>query len=46
MEKAVSKSYWFFGHRLTIIAGPAETEGRYDLVERCDPPGTQVPLRR
>ena len=27
------KSYWFLGHRQTIIAGPADTEGRYDLVE-------------
>jgi mannose-6-phosphate isomerase-like protein (cupin superfamily) len=39
-------SYGFFGHRLTIIAGPAATEGRYDLVEGWDPPGTQVPLHR
>ena len=36
------KSYWFFGHRLTILAGPAYTEGRYDLVEGCNPPRTQV----
>ena len=38
------KSYWLFGHLLTIVAGPADTEGRYDLVEGWDPPGTQVPL--
>jgi mannose-6-phosphate isomerase-like protein (cupin superfamily) len=40
------KSYWFFGHRLTILAGPADTEGRYDLIEGWDPPGAQVPLHR
>ncbi len=38
------KCYWFFGHRLTILAGPADTEGHYDFVEGWDPPGTQVPL--
>jgi quercetin dioxygenase-like cupin family protein len=40
------KSYWFFDHRLTIIAGPAETEGRYDLVEGWFPAGTQIPPHR
>jgi quercetin dioxygenase-like cupin family protein len=40
------KTYWLFGHRLTILAGPAETEGRYDLVEGWNPPGTRVPLHR
>ena len=38
------KSYWFFGHRLTILAGSADTGGHYDLIEGWDPPGTQVPL--
>ena len=40
------KSYWFFDHRLTILAGPADTDGRYDLVEGWEPPGAQVPLHR
>jgi hypothetical protein len=43
---AMRRFYWFFGHRLTILAGPVGTEGRYDLVEGWDPPGTQVPLHR
>ena len=45
-ENHMRKAYWFLGHRLTIIAGPADTEGRYDLVEAWVPPGTQVPLHR
>jgi quercetin dioxygenase-like cupin family protein len=40
------KSYWFNGHRVVILAGPAETEGRYDFVEGWSEPGTQVPLHR
>jgi quercetin dioxygenase-like cupin family protein len=40
------KSYWFLGHRQTIIAGPADTEGRYDLVEGWFPAGTQIPPHR
>jgi quercetin dioxygenase-like cupin family protein len=39
-------TYWFLGHRLTIIGGPADTEGRYDLVEGWFPSGAQVPLHR
>ena len=40
------KSYWLFGHRLTILAGPADTGGGYDFVEGWNPPGTRVPLHR
>ena len=40
------KSDWFLGHRQTIIAGPADTEGRYDLVEGWFPAGTQIPPHR
>ena len=40
------KSYWFLGHRQTIIAGPADTEGRYDLAEGWFPAGTQIPPHR
>jgi hypothetical protein len=40
------KSYWFLGHRQTIIAGAADTEGRYDLAEGWFPPGTQIPPHR
>jgi quercetin dioxygenase-like cupin family protein len=40
------KKYWLNGHSVTILAGPAETEGRYDLVEGWSEPGIQVPLHR
>jgi quercetin dioxygenase-like cupin family protein len=40
------KSYWLGGHRLTILAGPADTDGRYDLVEGWFPAGTQIPPHR
>src|SRR5262249_30251456 len=38
--------YWLFGHRLSILAGPADTEGRYDLIEGRFPAGAQVPPHR
>jgi quercetin dioxygenase-like cupin family protein len=37
------KSYWLVGTRLSVLAGPADTEGRYDLVEGWFPTGAQVP---
>jgi quercetin dioxygenase-like cupin family protein len=37
------KTYWLVGNRLSVLAGPKETEGRYDLVEGVSPPGTQTP---
>jgi mannose-6-phosphate isomerase-like protein (cupin superfamily) len=40
------KKYWLNGHSITILAGSAETEGRYDLVEGWSEPGIQVPLHR
>jgi quercetin dioxygenase-like cupin family protein len=40
------KKYWLNGHSVTILAGPAETEGRYDLVEGWSEPGVKVPLHR
>jgi quercetin dioxygenase-like cupin family protein len=40
------KSYWLIDARLKILAGPAETEGRYDLVEGRFPAGAQVPPHR
>ena len=36
-------SYWLVGTRLRVLAGPADTGGRYDLVEGWFPPGAQVP---
>jgi quercetin dioxygenase-like cupin family protein len=40
------KSYWLDGNRLSVIAGPAATEERYDLVEGWFPTGARVPLHR
>jgi mannose-6-phosphate isomerase-like protein (cupin superfamily) len=37
------KSYWFLGHHQTILAGAADTEGRYDFAEGRFPAGTQMP---
>jgi carboxymethylenebutenolidase len=36
-------SYWLAGTRLTVLAGPAETGGRYDLVEGWFPAGAKIP---
>ena len=40
------KSYWFLGHHQTILAGAADTEGRYDFAEGRFPAGTQIPPHR
>jgi quercetin dioxygenase-like cupin family protein len=37
------KSYWLVGTRLSVLAGPADTGERYDLVEGWFPTGAQVP---
>ena len=42
----MKNSYWLFGTRLSILAGHADTEGRYDLIEGWFAPGTQTPLHR
>ena len=42
-ENAMRKSYWLVGTRLSVLAGPADTDGRYDLVEGWFPTGAQVP---
>jgi quercetin dioxygenase-like cupin family protein len=39
-------SYWLFGSRLIVLAGHADTAGRYDLVENVLPAGTQIPPHR
>jgi quercetin dioxygenase-like cupin family protein len=36
-------SYWLLGNRVSVIAGPADTGGRYDLVEGWLPAGSRVP---
>ena len=40
------KSYWLVGTRLSVLAGPAETGGRYDFVEGWFPAGAQIPPHR
>ena len=40
------KSYWLIGTRLSVLATPVETGGRYDLVEGWFPAGAQVPPHR
>ena len=45
-ENPIRKSCWLGGTRLSVIAGPAATEGRYDLVEGWFPAGTQIPPHR
>jgi quercetin dioxygenase-like cupin family protein len=42
----MSNSLWLFGSRLTVLAGEADTRGRYDLIEGWFPPGIQTPLHR
>jgi quercetin dioxygenase-like cupin family protein len=39
----MKKSYWLVGTRLSVLAGPADTDGRYDFVEGWFPTGAQVP---
>ena len=45
-DKPTTKSYWLGGTRLSVLSGPAATEGRYDLVEGWFPAGTQIPPHR
>jgi quercetin dioxygenase-like cupin family protein len=45
-ETSMKKSYWLIGTRMSVLAGPADTGGRYDLVEGWFPPGAQVPPHR
>jgi quercetin dioxygenase-like cupin family protein len=45
-KKSMRKTYWLFNTRLSVLAGHAETGGRYDLVEGWFPPGTQTPPHR
>jgi quercetin dioxygenase-like cupin family protein len=42
-EVARTKSYWLAGTRLRILAGPADTGGRYDIVDGWFPAGAKIP---
>jgi quercetin dioxygenase-like cupin family protein len=39
----MKNAYWLLGARLRVIAGTADTGGRYDFVEGWFPAGAQVP---
>lgn len=45
-EHILKNTYWLGGTRLSILANPSATEGRYDLVEGWFPAGTQIPPHR
>jgi len=45
-DSSMRNTYWLFGTRLSILAGHAETGGRYDLIEGWFSPGTQTPPHR
>jgi carboxymethylenebutenolidase len=45
-ENPFRESYWLGGTRLSVVAGPAATEGRYDFVEGWFSAGTQIPPHR
>ena len=42
-EVTRKNSYWLAGTRLRVLAGPADTGGRYDLVEGWFPAGAKIP---
>ncbi len=41
-----ARTYWYFGHRMTILADHTATAGRYDLIEVYQPDGHQTPPHR
>jgi quercetin dioxygenase-like cupin family protein len=45
-DNVMKNSYWLFGTRLSVLADPARTGGRYDLIEGWFAPGTQTPPHR
>jgi quercetin dioxygenase-like cupin family protein len=45
-DNTMKTSYWLFGTRLSVLADPAKTGGRYDLIEGWFAPGTQTPPHR
>jgi quercetin dioxygenase-like cupin family protein len=45
-DNAMKNSYWLFGTRLSILADPANTGGRYDLIEGWFALRTQTPPHR
>jgi quercetin dioxygenase-like cupin family protein len=45
-RRMAARTFWFLGHRMTIQADHADTEGRYDLIEVHQPDGHQTPPHR
>jgi hypothetical protein len=45
-DNSRKNAYWPFGARLSVLAGQANTGGRYDLVEGWFFPGAQTPPHR
>jgi quercetin dioxygenase-like cupin family protein len=45
-DNSMRNSYWLLNARLRVLAGHAETGGRFDLVEGWFPPGTLTPPHR
>jgi quercetin dioxygenase-like cupin family protein len=39
----MKESYWLLGSRISILTEPAETSGRYDLIEIRFAAGSQIP---
>jgi len=40
----MSKQYWLFGAKLTVLADASQTESNFDLVEGNFPPGSHTPM--
>jgi quercetin dioxygenase-like cupin family protein len=45
-DNSMKNAYWLFGARQSVLAGQANTGGRYDLVEGWFFPGAQTPPHR
>jgi quercetin dioxygenase-like cupin family protein len=44
--RMATRTFWFLGNRLTVLADHTETGGRYDLIEGRQPAGDQTPPHR
>jgi quercetin dioxygenase-like cupin family protein len=40
----MSKQYWFFGTKLTVLADADQTESNFDLIQGNFPPGSRSPM--
>jgi mannose-6-phosphate isomerase-like protein (cupin superfamily) len=44
--QTATRTFWFLGHRFTVLADHTDTGGRYDLIEGRQPAGSQTPPHR